>query len=93
MDMKSAVASKGHLAREEQWCDREHVAALVLPKSSKEDIMLIIFSELTNCISCLLPPSKSRGTPMPAPVSYFIKGLLLEVLLLMSEGREPAHVL
>ena len=45
MDMKSAVASKGHLAKEEWWHGREHVAALVLPESSNEAIVLINFLE------------------------------------------------
>lgn len=52
VDMKSAAASKGHLAREEQWCDSEHVAALVLPKAK----VLIRFSQLTNCISSVCCP-------------------------------------
>lgn len=52
VDMKSAAASKGHLAREEQWCDSEYVAALVLPKAK----VLIRFSQLTNCISSVCCP-------------------------------------
>lgn len=53
MDMQSAVASKGQPAKEEQWCGREHVAALVLPKNST---VLIRFSELTKWISSVCCP-------------------------------------
>lgn len=46
-------AVKGYLAKEEQWCGREHVAALVLPESSKEAILLNNFPQLINWISSL----------------------------------------
>lgn len=48
MDIKSGVANKGHPAKEEQWHGREHVAALVLPESSNEAIVLINFWDLIN---------------------------------------------
>lgn len=51
MDTKSAVASRDHLAKEEWWHGREHMAALVFPESSKEAIGLINFLELINLTS------------------------------------------